>query len=93
MKFWRDRWRSDSYYSVIYVNERGDYVRMVFDDLSEAEESAKKYNTVVIQRFKQEDKEHWIRRIANVGIVIGAIILLSMVSWGWIYVLFDVGVI
>lgn len=93
MTFCRDRWRPDSYYSVVYVNERGNYVRMVFDDLSEAEESAKKYNTVVIQRFKQEDKEHWIRRIANVGVAIGVITFLSMVGWGWIYVLIDAGVI
>lgn len=93
MTFCRDRWRSDSYYSVVYVNERGNYIRMDFDDLSEAEESAKKYNTVVIQRFTQEEKECWIRRIANVGVAVGVITFLSMVGWGWIYVLIDAGVI
>lgn len=93
MTFCRDRWRPDSYYSVVYVNERGNYVRMDFDDLLEAEESAKKYNTVVIQRFKQEEKECWIRRIVNVGVAIGVITFLSLVGWGWIYVLLDVGII
>lgn len=93
MTFCHDRWRPDSYYSVIHVNERGNYVRMDFDDLLEAEESAKKYNTVVIQRFKQEEKECWIRRIVNVGVAVGVITFLSMVGWGWIYVLIDAGVI
>lgn len=93
MTFCRDRWRPDSYYSVVYLGDKDEYIRMDFENLSDAEICAREHNTVVIQRFKQEDKEHWIRRIANVGVAIGVITFLSMVGWGWIYILIDAGVI
>ena len=93
MTYCRDRWRSDVYYSVVYLGDKDEYVKMDFKDLSDAEICAREHNAVVIQRYKEEDKEHWLRRIINIGVAIGVITMLSLIGWGWIYVLIDAGVI
>ena len=80
-------------YSAIKQTENGDYIKRSFYTLEDAERFARNSNSVVVCELKKDIRFIWLKKLANVGVFLLSVGILSVIAWGWIDVLINAGLI
>lgn len=89
MSFWKSK--SHFHYKVYTDVDKNKYV--TFDDLIEAKEYAKAHDTVVWVHLKEDYDSIMRYRGQTVKVFLTSISVLSVIGWGWILLLCEVGLI